>query len=106
MSAKRNRYAQMQQYMIYILLGDLLMFVLYLIGAGNGIIWLKALCAVLTIIASSLCLGYLFLTQELFRKRSLWMTIAAGAVIACILFSLILNFPCPAPTPENIPIKF
>ena len=105
MPTRKNRYAQMQQYMIYILLADLLIFVLYLIGAGNGIIWLKALTAIIAIVASVLCLGYLYLTQELLRKRSLWMTVAAAAILVCILFSLFLNFPCPAPTPESIPIN-
>lgn len=105
MPQRNSRYAEMRKNMSYMLLADLGMFILYLIAAGNGIIWLKVLSAIIAIFASVLCLGYLYLTQELFKKRSLWMTVAAGAILFCILFSVVLNFPCPAPSPENIHIN-
>lgn len=106
MSQNKSRYGQMRRNMSFILIGDLLFFILYLLGAGNGVVWLKVLCAVITLLASALILCYLYLTQELFRKRSLWMTVAAGAIAFCVLYSLVLNFPSPAPTPENILMDF
>lgn len=96
--AKRNeRYLQMEKVMTRVLLGDLAVFILYLIFAGIGIIWLKVITAIISIFVSVLCLAYLFLTQELLKKRSLWMSISAGAIAVCILFSLILNIPSPNP---------
>ena len=97
MAKKTNRYLQMQRYMTYALLADLLLFVLYWISASAGVIWAKAFTAILAILVSVLCLAYLFLTKELFRKRSRWMVAAAGAICICILFSLILRFPSPKP---------
>ena len=105
MSTKSNRYLQMRKIMTYILAGDLTLFVIYLFAAGFGVLWLKALSAIIIILTSALCLGFLYLTRELFKKRSLWMTVAAGAILICLLYSLLLNFPCPAPSPEHINIK-
>ena len=104
MPTRKNRYAQMRQNMTYILIADFILFIIYLFAAGYAVIWLKALSSIIAIIASGLCLGYLYLSQELLRKRSLWMTVAAGAILFCILFSLILNFPCPPPSPYTIAI--
>lgn len=104
MPAKKNRYQQMRKFMAYVLSGDLAIFILYLLAAGFGVIWLKALTAIIAILTSVLCLVYLYLTQEIFKKRSLWMTAAAGAILVCLLYSLVLNFPCPLPSPEEIKI--
>lgn len=95
MDNSRKRYRQMEQYMTYALLADLLLFILFLITAGNGIIWLKVILAILTIALSGLCLTYLYLTKELLRQRSFWMSVGAAAIILCLLFSLILNYPSP-----------
>ena len=106
MAPAKPRYAQMRQNMSFVLIGDFLIFIIYLISAGNGVIWLKVLSAIIALLASFLCLGYLYLTQELFKKRSLWMTLAAGAIAICVLYSLALNFPAPAPSPEDIKIVY
>lgn len=95
MDNSRKRYRQMEQHMTYALLADLVLFILFLITAGNGIIWLKVILAILTIALSGLCLAYLYLTQELLRQRSFWMSVSAAAILVCLLFSLILNYPSP-----------
>ena len=95
--ATNNRYQTMEKYMTRILLGDLCLFILFLIFAGIGVAWLKVILAIIAILTSILCLGYLYLTQELLKKRSLWMSVSAAAILVCILFSLILNFPSPNP---------
>ena len=105
MAKRNNRYFQMRKVMSFVLLGDLAAFILYLIGAALGIGWLKVLTSIITILVSLLSLGYLYLTQEIFKKRSLWMTSAAIAILFCVLYSLVLNFPCPAPSPEDIHIS-
>lgn len=97
MDKRKNRYAIMEQYVTILLLALLGLFCIYLLSAGFGIIWLKLFCAVIIILASGLCLGYLYLTKELVKRRSLWMGTAAAALFVCTLFSLILNFPCPKP---------
>lgn len=102
MAVRNNRYLHMRKIMSYVLLGELVVFVIYLLSAGFGIIWLKATTSIIAILTSVLSLAYLYLTKEIFKKRSLWMTAAAGAVLFCVLYSLVLNFPCPAPTPENL----
>lgn len=97
MSKRVNRYKRMERYMTFTLLADAFLFVLFLIGAANGILWLKILTAIFTILISGLCLGFLYLSKELLKQRSLWMSAAAAAILICTLFSLILNFPSPSP---------
>lgn len=92
-----TRLQKMQLCMCGALALDLFLFIIYLIAAGNGIIWLKVIIAILTILLSLLCLGFLYLSQEILRPRSLWMSVTAAAIAICLLFSLILNFPSPNP---------
>lgn len=97
MANASSRYKQMEQYMCCALLADLLIFFFFLVAAGNGIIWLKVILAILTILLSGLCLAFLYMSKELLNQRSLWMSVSAGAILICLLFSLILNFPSPNP---------
>lgn len=92
---KPNRYSEMERYMTYALLADAVLFVLYLIIAGSGIVWLKIVLAILGLILSGLLLWYLYITKELLKRRSLWISTGAAAIAVCLLFSLILNFPSP-----------
>ena len=73
-----------------------LIFVLYLVCAGNGWTVFKVITAIITIFGSLLCLGWLYMTGEFPRRRSLWMITAFASIALCALFSLLLNFPCPA----------
>ena len=94
---RNNRYKQMELKMSCVLLADFFLFIIFLFAAGFGVIWLKVITSIITILASLLCLGFLYLSQELLRRRSLWMTAAAAALLICTLFSLILGYPSPAP---------
>ena len=47
-------------------------------------------------------LVFLYLNQEYKRRRSFWMLVCAGAVIVVMMASLLLRFPCPAPTSDKI----
>ena len=96
MAGKGIRYQQMEKYITYGLIADAVLLILYLIFAGFGIIWMKVILSVLAFILSAAILGYLYLTKELLRPRSLWMSVAAASVIVCLLFSLILNYPSPS----------
>ena len=92
-----NRYRQMERMMTYALCANLFMFILFLIASGFATIWLKTICAIFSILISLLCFGYLYITKEWLRRRSLWMSTAAGALFVCTVFSLILQFPSPVP---------
>lgn len=101
MAEQRNRYKQLEQYLTIGLIADVGLFILYMIFAGSGIVWLKVFMAVLCFIISAGCIAVLVLSQELLRPRSIWMTVTAGAVVLVLLFSLILNFP--SPNPRKLP---
>ena len=93
--AKRNRYREMESKMTLILISAAVLFVLYLVCASFGLTVLKYILAVVSIIASVLCLGWLYLTGEFKHRRSLWMITGFIGIVACVLFSLLLGYPCP-----------
>ena len=97
MTGRPVRYRELERYVTYALIVDAILFVLYLICAGAGIIWLKVVLAIVLFLLSGACLALLFLRGELLRQRSLWMTAGAAAIVICLLFSLILNYPSPNP---------
>ena len=45
-----------------------------------------ALLLVLCILLSLACLAFLYVSKELLRQRSLWMSTAAAAILVCLLF--------------------
>ena len=96
--AKRSRYREMESLMTKIILGEALVFVLYLVCAGLGLTVLKVISAIVAILGSLLCLGWLIITGEFPRRRSLWMVTGFIAIVLCVLVSLLLGYPGPAPT--------
>lgn len=95
MANRPNRYKEMERNMTYALCADCTIFVLYLIFAGLGIVWLKVILSILCTCLSAFLLWLLYVSRELLKKRSLWITTGAAAILICVLFSLILNFPSP-----------
>ena len=93
MAPKQNRYKEMEKIMTSALITDGVLFLLYLICAAAGVIWLKVLLAIATIVIALAGLAILYLSQELMRRRSLWLTTGFFSVFLCILVSLILAFP-------------
>lgn len=93
--ARRNRYREFESLMAKVFAGDIVLFVLYLIFAGKGLTVIQIIATVLVFIVSVFALIWLFITKELFRRRSLWMVTGFGAIFLCLLFSLILKYPCP-----------
>ena len=91
--AKRNRYKEMERRMCMILIVCAVLFILYLIAAGSGILWLKVLTSLLVILTSIVSLVFLYLTRELLKPRSLWMSTSFFSLLLCTLASLILAFP-------------
>ena len=96
--AKRNRYREMESLMTKVIVGDALVFVLYLIFAGLGLTVVKVATAIIAILGSLLGLGWLVIAGEFSRRRSLWMVTGFIAIVLCVLVSLLLGYPGPAPT--------
>jgi len=94
----RNRYREMESIMSKIILADVLVFILYLVCAGFAWHVLKVITAIIAIFGSLLCVGWLYLTGEMTRRRSLWMVTAFICIVICVVISMLLNYPCPAPT--------
>ena len=94
----RSRYREMESMMTKIILADFVVFVLYLVCAGLGWNVLRVITAIITIFGSLLCVGWLYLTGEFSRRRSLWMVTAFICIVICVAVSLLLSYPCPAPT--------
>ena len=89
MEKDRNRFKELEKAMTVFLLAITVIFILFLIVSGCGIIWLKAILAIITALACILCLVYLYMTRLLTQPRSLWMTTAAAAILVCLFFSLV-----------------
>ena len=91
MAKRNNRYRQFDFIMTRVVLGGAFVFLLYLLAAAAGIGFLKGLTAIIAIVGSGLCLGYLYLTQEWLKKRSLWMTLSFAAIALLTIVSLIFK---------------
>ena len=88
----------MESLMTKVIVGDALVFVLYLLFAGLGLTVVKVAAAIIAILGSLLGLGWLVITGEFSRRRSLWMVTGFIAIVLCVLVSLLLGYPGPAPT--------
>ena len=93
--AKRNRYRELEYNMTRVLIADAAVFALFFLFSALGLTALKVITAIVANLVSLLCLGYLYMTNDLRRKRSLWMVTGAAAVLLCTLVSLILSWPGP-----------
>ena len=93
--ASRKRYKELEQMMTRILVADVVVFALFVLFAGLGVVAMKVICAIVTIIVSAMCLAFLYMTGELQKRRSLWMVVGFISVLACLLVSLICNYPSP-----------
>lgn len=93
--AKRSRYKDMERGMTILLIASALDFILFLVFAGMGILWLKVITAIFAILMPVLCLSFLFLSRELLKQRSLWITMGFFGILICTIVSLIVNYPSP-----------
>ena len=91
--AKRSRYQQFERMMGSILVIGTVLFLVYLIAAAAGILWLKVITAVVCMLGCVGSLVLLYLSRELLRQRSLWLSCGFFSLFLCILVSLILAFP-------------
>ncbi len=97
MDLRKISYKQLSFYLSIAVIANAVLFFIYMICAGVGVAWAKIFLAIVCLLLSVATLAALYFKKELLRPRSLWMTLAAGAVLILLLFSLILNFPSPRP---------
>ena len=83
----------MEQLLTRALIIGAVLFVLYLITATAGILWLKVLSAIVIILVSAAGLGLLYMSKELLKQRSLWLTTGFFGLLICVICSLVLAFP-------------
>ena len=95
MDRRRARYKRLESMVTAILCLDVIVFLAYLVFAGMGMIGWKIATAIFCFLISGAVLYYLYITRELLRRRSLWMSLAAVCFIICVLASLLLKFPSP-----------
>lgn len=93
--ARRNRYREMESLMTKVLLGDALVFVLFLVFSAKAWTVVRVIAAIIAILASLLSISWLAITGEVTRRRSLWLVTGFGAIFVCLLVSLLLKYPCP-----------
>ena len=93
--ARRNRYREMESLMTKVLLGDSLVFVLFLVFSAKAWTVVRVIAAIIAILASLLSISWLAITGEVTRRRSLWLVTGFGAIFVCLLVSLLLKYPCP-----------
>ena len=94
--AIRRRYKDIERILTQVLIGDAIVFIVYMVVAGLGISWLKIITTVLCLGASLACLALLYMTGEMKKARSRWLVLGFAAIMVCLLVSLILNYPSPA----------
>lgn len=90
-----KRYKDLERMMTTLLIASAVDFILFLIFAGTGVIWLKVITAIFAIIMPVLCLAVLYMSKELLKQRSLWLTMGFVGVFLCTVVSLIANYPSP-----------
>ena len=93
--ANRRRYKDVERILAQVLLGDLVVFILYMIFAGLGVVSLKVVTSIIIVIASVLCLAFLYMCGEMFKRRSRWLVFGFAALVILLIFSLLLNYPSP-----------
>ena len=81
----------MESLMTKVILADLLIFVLYLLCAGKGWMVFKVVTAIISIFGSLLCLGWLYMTGEFPKRRSLWMITAFACIAGPYIGTLGVN---------------
>ena len=95
MGKRNSRYKKMESMITIALCVEVIIFIAYMFFAGMGMSALKIISTILCFLISGAILYYLYMTRELLRKRSIWMTLTAACIMLCLLVSLILNFPSP-----------
>lgn len=91
----RDTFRKLEKLLTKVILGTLVVFLLMLAAAANGVGWLKWLLALPVMAVSGLGCALLVMKQEHKRRRSWWMLAAFASLLVVTLASLILGYPAP-----------
>ena len=94
--ARRKRYKEIEQILTSVLIGDALVFALYLLFAGLGVTAMKVITVIIAFAASGLSLGFLYMCGEFQKRRSRWLVLGFACILICMVVSLLLKVPYPA----------
>lgn len=89
----QNNYKDLDRVMTIALIGTAALFFFYLVFALFGVIWLKVILSILIFLACAGILVILYLTGEIKKHRSRWMTLGAACTAICLFVSLISGCP-------------
>lgn len=92
---KRRSFRQLERQLTMVVLLNLALFLLVMITSNAGILWLKIILALLTMVLSAAGCGFLVLIGEHSRTRSWWILASFGSIFLCTLVSLITGSPAP-----------
>lgn len=95
MGDKDRSFSKLEAYITKALLINLLLFILFLISSGIGVIWLKVICAIFSVLIPAMCILYLICVKEWRKRRAQWMVSASLSLLICTILSLILQYPSP-----------
>ena len=91
--ARNGGFKEFEKAMTLLLLCAAAAFVFFLVNAAMGITWMQVITGIVAIGLPIFCLVQLYLTKELLKQRSLWLTTGFGGIALCTLVSIIANFP-------------
>lgn len=91
----RRSFKLLERNLTIVVMVDLVLFVLMLAASGCGVLWLKILAGIVTMLLSAAGCLFLVLIEEHRRARSWWILAAFGAILVCALVSLITGSPAP-----------
>lgn len=95
MDSNKRNFKDLEMFLTILIVTMLVLFIFYLIMAGNGHTVLKFLSAILIFCVSGFGLWLLYGSKELLRQRSIWMTLSFLSGIICTLVSILTAYPGP-----------
>ncbi len=95
MARKNKRYQETMRNLTILLAANTVVFILYVLVAFYGILWLKAITSIFAILLSVLCLFYLYLIRSLFRRRGFGLSAGYSGIVLLTILSLLTGFPNP-----------
>ena len=95
MEQNKKQFKDLEMFLTVLIVAMLVLFMLYLIMAGYGQSVMKIICAVLIFCISGFGIWLLYSSKELWRQRSIWMTLTFMSCVICTLVSLLAGYPGP-----------
>lgn len=91
--ANNGGFKEFEKTMTIFLLAAAVDFINFLVCAAIDLTWLQVITGIVAIGLPVFCLVLLYLTKEILKQRSLWLTTGFGGIALCTLVSIIANFP-------------